>query len=85
MKSITIHKLDQDLARELEERARREGISMNRLAKRLLRGALGLDKQPQPEHRKDFVDLFGTWSDRDAAAFDQSIEQLERVEPQEWE
>jgi hypothetical protein len=77
MKSITIHKLDEALARVLEERARREGVSINRLVKRLLRSALGLEKEPEPDHRGDFLDLFGTWSER--------IEELETIEPQDWE
>jgi hypothetical protein len=65
MKSITIHKLDEALARELEEQARREGMSINRLVKKLLRRALGLEKEPEPDHKEDFLDLFGTWSERE--------------------
>lgn len=85
MKSITIHKLDEALARVLEERARREGVSINRLVKRLLRSALGLEKAPEPEHRDEFLDLFGTWSDRETEDLHKRIEDLERIEPQDWE
>jgi plasmid stability protein len=85
MKSITIHKLDEALARVLEERARREGVSINRLVKRLLRSALGLEKEPEPDHRGDFLDLFGTWSDRETTEFLKRIEELETIEPQDWE
>ena len=85
MKSITIHKLDETLARVLEERARREGVSINRLVKKLLRSALGLEKAPEPDHRDEFLDLFGTWSDRETADFHGRIEELERIEPQDWE
>ena len=85
MKSITIHKLDEALARVLEERARREGVSINRLVKRLLRSALGLEKEPEPDHRRDFLDLFGTWSDRETTEFHKRIEELETIEPQDWE
>jgi hypothetical protein len=85
MKSITIHKLDETLARVLEERARREGVSINQIVKRLLRSALGLEKAPEPDHREDFLDLFGTWSDRETEDFHGRIEELERIEPQDWE
>ena len=85
MKSITIHKLDEALARVLEERARREGVSINRLVKKLLRSALGLEKEPEPDHREDFLDLFGTWSDRETNEFHKRIEELETIEPQDWE
>ena len=85
MGSITIHKMDDDLARALEERSRREGVSMNRLVKRLLRSALGLEKEPETDHRGDFLDLFGTWTDRETADFHRRIEDLERIEPTDWE
>jgi hypothetical protein len=85
MKSITIHKLDEALARVLEERARREGVSINRLVKRLLRSALGLEKEPEPDHRMEFLDLFGTWSDSETAEFNRRLEELETIEPQDWE
>ncbi len=85
MKSITIHKLDEALARALEERARREGVSINRLVKRLLRSALCLEKASVPEHRDEFLDLFGTWSDRETEDLHKRIEDLERIEPQVWE
>ena len=85
MKSITIHKLDETLARVLEERARREGLSINRLVKKLLRSALGLEKEPEPDHKADFLDLFGTWSDREATDFQKRIEELEIIEPRDWE
>jgi len=85
MKSITIHKLDETLARVLEERARREGVSINRLVKRLLRSSLGLEKESEPDHREDFLDLFGTWSDRETDEFLKRIEELETIEPREWE
>ena len=85
MKSITIHKLDEVLSRVLEERARREGVSINRLVKKLLRAALGLEKAPEPDHRDEFLDLFGTWSDREREDFHGRIEELERIEPQDWE
>ena len=85
MKSITIHKIDEALSRVLQERARREGISINKLVKKLLCSALGLEKEPEPDYREEFLDLFGTWSDREAADFHKRIEELERIEPQDWE
>ena len=85
MKSITIHKLDETLATVQEERAKREGVSINQLVKKLLRSALGLEKAPEPDHREEFLDLFGTWSDRSTVDFHRRIEELERIEPQDWE
>ena len=67
------------------ERARREGVSMNRLVKSLLASAVGLDKPPETDHREDFLDLFGTWSEEEAARFHERIKDLERIEPGDWE
>ena len=84
MKSITIHKLDDSLLRVLEERARREGVSMNRLVKCLLTSAVGLDRPPETDHREDFLDLFGTWSEEEDARCHERIKDLERIEPGDW-
>jgi len=85
MKSITIHKLEPDLARSIEERARREGTSVNRLVKTLLRGCLGLDKPAPVDHRHDFADFLGTWSEEEADAFERRVSEFEEIEPAEWQ
>ena len=84
MKSITIHKLDDRIARLLEERARRDNTSLNQVIKGLLRSALGLDHQPLPDHRAEFEDLFGTWTREEAAAFDGRVADLGAIEADEW-
>ena len=83
MKSITIHKLDDDLAGELELHARREGGSINRLVKRLLRASLGLDKPAAINRRADFEDLFGGWSEEEEQGFKRRMADLEHVSPDE--
>lgn len=84
MKSITIHKLDDDLANELALQARREGISINRLVKRLLRASLGLEKPAVVDRRADFEDLFGGWSEEEYRHFKHRLADLEHVAPDEW-
>ena len=84
MKSITIHKLDDDLAGELELHARREGVSINQLAKRLLRASLGLEKPAAVDRRADFEDLFGGWPEEEEQRFKRRLGDLEHVAPDEW-
>ena len=84
MKSITLHKLDDDLAGELELLARREGVSINRLVKRLLRASLGLEKPAAIDRRADFEDLFGGWSEEEEQRFKRRLADLERIAPDEW-
>jgi hypothetical protein len=85
MKSITIHKLDPDLAERIEQHARREGLSQNRAVKSILRSALGLKKQARVDYREDFLDLFGTWTSEQSAAFDARIEETRKIETGDWQ
>jgi len=84
MKSITIHKLDDDIVKHLEERAERERKSLNQVVKGLLRSALGLGELPSPDRRAEFADLFGTWTRDEAQAFDALVADLEQVEAEDW-
>ena len=83
MKSITIHKLDDELNGELTERAERTGTSLNQTIKRLLRRAVGLD-EANTSHRADFEDLFGTWSTAEAEVFDSRVRDLGEIDESEW-
>lgn len=56
MKSITIHKLDDELEAVLVEKAQEEGLSQNQLIKQLLRKALGLNNTKN--RRADFKAFF---------------------------
>lgn len=85
MKSITIHKLDPDLAEQLEKRAKREGSSVNQTVKRLLRAALGLRKPDPVDHRDDFMDLFGSWTAEEAAAFEARVAETRAIDANDWE
>ncbi|MCD6192241.1 MAG: hypothetical protein J7L26_02090, partial [Candidatus Aminicenantes bacterium] len=62
MKSITIHGLDEEMAKLIKKRAKQEKTSVNRVVKSLLAKALGLG-QNQQDNREEFLDLFGVWSE----------------------
>ena len=85
MKSITIHKLEPDLAERIEKRAKREGISLNRAVKSILRSALGLSKPPPVDHREDFLDLIGAWSSDESTAFEARIREIRTIEVNDWQ
>ena len=84
MKSITIHKLDDQVSRLLEERAKRQNMSLNQVIKGILRSALGLNEQTLPDYQGEFEDLFGTWSDEEAAAFEARVAELDVIDASEW-
>jgi len=84
MKSFTIHKVDAETVATLEELANRENSSVNRLVKRLLREALGLEEPARADHRAEFEDLFATWSPQEARAFDKAVCEFEQVRESDW-
>lgn len=85
MKSITIHGIDEVLAKMLRHRAREEKLSMNKTVKKILEEALGVKIQPGEAHRKDFEEFCGIWSAADYNDFEQNIEALRKTDVEDWE
>jgi plasmid stability protein len=84
MKSITIHGLDEHLDKKIRSLADREGLSMNKPIKKVLRSALGLDDQGEATRREQFTDLFGTWTKQDLVEFQENTADFSQVEPSDW-
>jgi plasmid stability protein len=84
MKSITIHGLDEEMSERLARAATREGLSLNRTVKKILREALGINTSPSTDHRADFEDLFGTWTDAETAAFNKRVREFGEIDREEW-
>jgi len=84
MKSITIHDLDDELDKEIREKAKIQEMSLNKTIKNLLKKALGLKSPAEPNHKDEFMDLFGVWSEEDFKEFTVSIEGFETIDPGDW-
>jgi len=84
MKSITIHGLDEHLDRTIRSLAEREGLSMNKTIKKVLRSALGLGNQGETTRREQFTDLFGAWSKQDLKEFQEITADFSQVDPSDW-
>lgn len=81
MKSITVHGLDDPLDRLIREKADREGVSLNKTIKKLLRDSLGLSRQ----HKKhDFSAFCGIWSKKEYEEFERSVKDFERIDREDW-
>ena len=78
MKPITIHGLEDELDEGIRSKAEKEGRSLNKTIKQLLKEALGLVNQPQ-DRRQDFLDLFGVWSESELEEFKSATEDLRIV------
>lgn len=84
MKSITIHNLDEELDRSLRKEAREHGLSLNKTVKNLLRASLGLSKKTLEDRKKDFADVFGVWSKKEAEEFEARIKDFEKIDKEDW-
>lgn len=85
MKSITIHGLDDPLNSLIREKARKQGLSLNKTIKKLLAETLGLNASEPGLPDNEFGDLCGKWSPDDMKEFNQSTRDLRKIDPVEWE
>jgi hypothetical protein len=83
MKSITIHNLDTPLAKRIEDLAAESGLSQNKLIKRLLRQALGLDATPPAAN--DFEKFAGTWTEQEAQLFSTDTAVFNSIDEELWD
>ncbi len=83
MKSLSIHGIDEKTEKAIEERAKTEGKSVNKIVKELIGKALGLGENP-PDNRAMFEDLCGVWSEADEQEFLASIADLEATDERDW-
>ena len=81
MKSITIHNLDERASRKIEELAMKNGKSLNQTIKGLLYESLGLAHKP----KNDFSEFLGIWSQKDVEEFNENINDLNEIDPEEWQ
>jgi plasmid stability protein len=85
MKSITIHNLDDELARLIRHEADKKGTSLNKTIKQLLRQALGISNDSTANAQNEFADLFGTWSGEDLKSFDAATQSFGEIDKSDWE
>lgn len=81
MKSITIHNLDDTLARMISEKAEHQGLSLNKTIKTLLRQSLGVSKQ---QRKNNFSEFSGIWTQEEFEKFEYSNKDFEKIDKQDW-
>jgi hypothetical protein len=86
MAELTVHGVDPDLERQIEEVAEREGVPVERAALDLLRRAAKQESPAAPKgkigHALD--EFFGDWSDEEAREFIESVEVFEQIDESLW-
>ncbi len=82
MNAITVRKLPAAVARAVQEKARRERLSLNKAAVRLLEEATGAEKGRDRVRHHDLDRFFGTWTKQEADAFDAALREQRQIEPE---
>ena len=86
MNQITVRGFDDELSARLRRLAKREGISLNQAALRLLRRGAGL---VESSDRADTVGasfdrLIGSWTQTDADEMEAALEEFETIDEAVW-
>jgi hypothetical protein len=84
MKPITIRGVPPELERVLFKTATESGESLNRVVISLLEEASGLRRKRRRVLHHDLDTLAGSWTTKEAAAFDRSVAEGRRIEPDLW-
>ena len=86
MKVITLRNIPPAVARLIEERSARTGLSLNKTVVQLLEERLGATGPTAgAESYRNLDDLAGVWTDEDAREFDRILEEQRRIDPELWE
>jgi hypothetical protein len=84
MRTLTIHALEPAVEKRIRAKARREGKSINQALKELLATSVGIGSTCATDHKADFAEFRGIWTDADASAFGAAIADLEKIDPADW-
>ena len=86
MNQITVRGIDVELSACLRRLAKREGLSLNQAALRLLRRGAGLAEGPdQGDTVGDSFDrLIGSWTQADSDEMEAALEEFETVDETAW-
>jgi hypothetical protein len=84
MNAITVRNLPPAVARAVKEKARKERLSLNKAIVRLLEEATGGEASSRQQRHHDLDKFFGTWTTREADAFDEALEAGRQIDPEMW-
>jgi hypothetical protein len=85
LEQLTLRGIDRRAQRVIRALARREGISLNKAAVRLLEKGAGLVPQETTDRIGNSLDhLFGTWSEGEAATLLESIMSCGQIDEELW-
>lgn len=86
MNQITVRGIDDELRASLRRLAKREGISLNQAALRLLRRGAGLGERSSQGDRvgESFDRLIGSWTPSEADEMDATLKEFNANDEEAW-
>ncbi len=84
MKAITLRNLPPQLDRTIRERAKKKGVSVNKVVIGLLQDHLGESERKTVRRYHDLDDLSGSWTRQEAEAFDRALEKQRGIDSEMW-
>jgi hypothetical protein len=85
MTAITLRNIPPQVQDAIRKRADAEGLSLNRTVIQMLEEAAGQRASSKPTLHHDLDYLAGTWSDAEATAFETSLAEQRKVDPEIWD
>jgi len=80
--AITVRNLPPAVAKAVREKAKKEGLSLNKAVVKLLEEATGATPKRALHH--DLDSFFGTWTRDEADTFDEALREQRQVDPEMW-
>lgn len=85
IEQVTLRGVDKLLAEKIVELAKKESISINKAAIRLLKKGAGIVEKKERLIGNSLDYLIGTWTENEERQFFDSIQSLEKIDPEVWE
>jgi len=82
--TITLRSIPPELLRKLQERAKAEGTSLAKTVIKALAESFGTRSIKSPVLHHDLDHLAGTWSRKEAAAFESALREQRKIDPELW-
>lgn len=80
---MTIRQIPETVENKIKDLASKSGLSINKTVLMLLTKSLGMTESGKV--KRDISKLAGTWSKKDQADFDKSMEVFDKIDQDIWE
>jgi plasmid stability protein len=84
MKAVTLRNLPPSLDRTIRQRAKKKGVSVNKVVIGLLQEHLGEAEKRPVRRYHDLDELAGSWSKQEAEAFDRALAKQRAIDLEMW-